>query len=454
MSIALKTVARPDFGSIGDRPRIPAQTYDRRAAAAYDRAGIDWLAVYADREHFGNMAFLTGFEPRFEEAFLLLGPGGRRILMTGNECESYAPVAGLPGLEVMLAQTLSLMAQDRSRFPRFADRLRDAGIKAGDSVGLVGWKYLEPFEDEAADTAYFVPAVYVQAFARVIGAGEGLIDKTAILMHPEHGLACQIDADQIAAFEWASVKASVAVWDIVSATRPGEQEYTAVSRMGYSGAPLNVHTMFASASKGETVIGLRSATARMLRKGDGVTTAIGHWGALSSRAGLLDDGNDDFLAISKGYFSGLISWYETVGIGVEGGAVYEAVTSALGASQLRSALNPGHLGGYEEWVHSPVRPGSTDRIRSGMPFQVDIIPVPVPAGWALNCEDAVVFADEALRQELATKHPDCAARIEARRRFMQDQIGVTLRPEILPTSSTPLLLAPFWLKSESVLVRD
>lgn len=45
--------------------------------------------------------------------------------------------------------------------------------------------------------------------------------------------------------------------------------------MGYAGEALNVHTTFASASAGDPVIGLRSATARRPRRGDGVTTAIG-----------------------------------------------------------------------------------------------------------------------------------------------------------------------------------
>src|SRR6185437_6084337 len=74
MPVSLKAVSLPDFGTSPEQPQIPAATYEARVAAAYDRAACDWLAVYADREHFGNMAFLTGFEPRFEEAFLLLGP--------------------------------------------------------------------------------------------------------------------------------------------------------------------------------------------------------------------------------------------------------------------------------------------------------------------------------------------------------------------------------------------
>jgi hypothetical protein len=254
-------------------------------------------------------------------------------------------------------------------------------------VGLVGWKYLEPLEDEAPETAFFVPAVHVQAFQRAVAASGRLRDVTQVLMHPENGVAVTIDADQIAAFEWAATRSSLAMWRIVSGVREGDSEFDAVSRMGYAGDALNVHTMFASASKGEPVIGLRSATGRKPRRGDGVTAAVGHWGGLSSKAGLFDVENDTFLAIAKGYFRGLISWYETAAIGVEGGTLHEAVISALAKSNLRPALNPGHLGGYEEWTHSPVRPGSADRIRSGMHFQVDIIPTPIADGWALNCED-------------------------------------------------------------------
>ena len=37
------------------------------------RAGYDRLVVYADREHSANLSFLTGFDPRFEEALLVVG---------------------------------------------------------------------------------------------------------------------------------------------------------------------------------------------------------------------------------------------------------------------------------------------------------------------------------------------------------------------------------------------
>jgi len=454
MTISLKQVALPDFGPLGDQPAIPAAVHEARVAAAYGAAGVDWLAVYADREHFGNIAFLSGFEPRFEEAFLLLGPGGRRVLLTGNESESYAALAVLPGLTVLRSQSLSLMAQDRTQEPRLADRLRDAGIKPGDSVGLVGWKYLEEEEDEDAAAGFYVPAVYSRMFERIVGASGRVVDATRVLMHPETGLRAAIDADQIAAFEWAATRCSLMLWNIVSGVREGDSEFDAVARMGYAGDPLNVHTMFASASAGENIIGLRSPTGRRPKRGDGVTTAIGVWGALASRAGLFDSGNDDFLVPAKAYFEALVTWYETADVGVAGGDLHAAVVGKLAQGGLRSALNPGHLTGHEEWMHSPVRPGSTERLRSGMPFQIDVIPTPLKAGWALNCEDPVTFADAALRAELQTKHPEAWARIEKRRAFMRDALGVSVKESILPLSSTPLYLPPFWLRADHVLVRE
>lgn len=453
MTISLSQVALPDFGPLGVQPEVPRATFAKRAEEALRRAGTDWLAVYADREHFGNIAFLSGFEPRFEEALLLLGPGGKRVLLTGNESEGYAPLARLDGLDVLLMQGFSLMGQDRSRHARLGDRLADAGLRRGQTVGLVGWKYMTP-ETGETEGGFFVPDFVVAALAAAVGGREGLSEATPVLMHPANGLRTILDLDQIAAFEWVAAKVSAQLMPVVAGARPGDSEFEALGRLPYEGDPLNVHTMFASASAGETVIGLRSPTARRLKQGDGVTTALGYWGALSSRAGLLDTGNDDFLVKAKSYFAGLCSWYETAGIGVSGDELDRTVRAKLAEGGLQPALNPGHLGGHEEWLHSPVRPGSTETLASGMLMQVDVIPTPIPAGQSLNCEDTVVFADAALREGLRQHYPQAWSRIEQRRAFMADKIGVSLREDILPLSSNPLYLPPFWLKADHVLTRS
>ena len=139
---------------------------------------------------------------------------------------------------------------------------------------------------------------------------------------------------------------------------------------------------------------------------------------------MIADHDEAFLKTAAAYFDGLIAWYEAADIGVAGEAVFAAVTERLARGALQSALNPGHLTGHDEWIHTPIRPGSPERIASGMPFQVDIIPTPMRAGWALNCEDGVVFADTALRAELKARHPAVVERIEARRKFVRDELGI------------------------------
>lgn len=453
-SIRLRETALPDFGLPVEPPRIPPSTYERRCRAAYKAAGTRWLVVYGDREHFANIIFLSGFDPRFEEALLLLGPGDRRIIVAGNECVDYAPLALLPGVEIVLAQSFGLMGQDRSRAPRLDDVLKQAGIRTGDGVALAGWKYLEPREWPGSLPTFFAPSFIVDVLRAIAGDAAAVSDATPVLMHPTEGLRAVIDADQIALHEWAGARASSMLWSILSGVKIGDSEYAAMSRMTYEGEPFNVHPMLASGDASSPVVGLRSPGMRRLKRGDGIVGAIGLWGGLSARGGLLSEADDDFLKVASTYYQGLVAWYESADIGSEGGDIFAAVTEALARGGLRSALNPGHLTGYDEWVHSPIQPGYSGKITSGMPFQVDIIPVPMRMGQALNCEDPVVFADQALRAEIAVRHPAVAQRIARRRTFVSEGIGIDLKEAILPLSSTPLCLAPFWLKPNLLLARN
>src|SRR5690606_19707008 len=164
--------------------------------------------------------------------------------------------------------------------------------------------------------------------------------------------------------------------------------------------------------------------------------------------------NDAFVALAGHYFDGLVSWYDTAAIGVTGGVLHDTVVETLARGKLRSMFNEGHLVSYDEWSHSPVRPGSVEKLRSGMVFQVDIIPTPMPTGKALNCEDAVAIADAALRADLSAKHPETWSRIEARRVFMRDKLGVSLGEHLLPLSNIQVCLPPLWLRPNLLLVRD
>nr|NLJ02706.1 hypothetical protein [Bacillota bacterium] len=39
-------------------------------------AGLDFVVIYADKEHGANFSYLTGFSPRFEEGLLIVAPSG------------------------------------------------------------------------------------------------------------------------------------------------------------------------------------------------------------------------------------------------------------------------------------------------------------------------------------------------------------------------------------------
>jgi hypothetical protein len=444
MSIALRHAPPPATVIPLERPVLPPAEYERRMDALYAAAALDWVVVYGDREHAANLVFCCGFDPRFEEALLLLGPARRRILVVGNEGLGYAPLAGAP-LAVALAQSLSLPGQPRDLAPRLGDLLVNNGITTGARVGVVGWKYLEP--EEAPDPALpaFVPAFLVATLRHCIGAGSVLRDITHLLMHPERGHKSHNSAAQLAAYEWGASRASAAVLRIVAGTRPGMAELEAATLMQYAGEPLSCHPMLV-ADNGP-IVGLRSPTARRIAAGDGITTAIGYWGGLCCRAGLLRDTPEPVFheQYVTPYFRAIAAWWSKLRIGVTGGELHDAVLAELADAPFRPALNPGHLIAVDEWTHSPIRPDSAERIASGMALQCDIIPAPMPDGWVLNCEDTVAIADAALRAELAAAYPDLWQRVVSRRTWMQEALGITLADEVLPFSQAPAGLAPYWL---------
>jgi hypothetical protein len=313
---------------------------------------------------------------------------------------------------------------------------------------MAGWKYLEASECDDPTRPAYVPAHMVDAARGLVGADGAVVDATPVLMHPATGLrAVMNSASQIASFEWSAMRAAAAVISIVQGAPPG---FEAAGLAGYQGDPLSAHTMFVSGS-GE-IVGLCSPGPQIIRYGDGVTTAVSLWGSLACRAGMMlgEPEPGFFSQVAAPYFAAVATWWKTMRLGVDGGEVFEVVTSAFGSASFNSALNPGHLVSFDEWVHSPIRPGSREKIASGMLFQSDIIPAPLAPGQALNCEDTCAIADAALREGLREAYPEVWARIDWRRAFLRDQLGIEVADEVLPLSLAPAYLPPFWLCADLV----
>ena len=91
--------------------------------------------------------------------------------------------------------------------------------------------------------------------------------------------------------------------------------------------------------------------------------------------------------------------------------------------------------------------------RSGMVFQVDIIPATGTDYFTTNVEDGLALADESLRTAFAARYPAAWERIRARRRFMTEALGIDLHPDVLPFSNMPAYLPPFLLRPDHAMTR-
>ena len=166
----LVEAAWPEFGT-GERPPAASleefQSRIEAARLAMESRRLTHLVVYGDREHFANLAYLTGFDPRFEEALLVIPARDTPVLLVGNECEAYLSVSPLFAAGRLLSerfQSFSLLNQPRSSSRMLDQIFRDLGIAKGSSVGCVGWKYFSASEHPLGNRAIDLPA-YIDGYA-------------------------------------------------------------------------------------------------------------------------------------------------------------------------------------------------------------------------------------------------------------------------------------------------
>jgi hypothetical protein len=455
VKVRLAEVELPDFGIPSTVPAIPESTYiDRfeRFRSRLANLGYDAAVVYADREHSANLSYLSGFDPRFEEAILVVAGPSQPLLLTGNECVGMASSAPLP-MRVELYQEFSLPGQPRDRSRPLDVIVRTEGLSAGARVGVFGWK-------EISDRSRIeVPAFVVDVLREVVGNSGAVENANDILTAADDGMRVIHEIDQLAAMEYAATRTSSGVRDLLVGLRPGMREDDAVALLKWDGSPLSCHLMLSSGPRAS--LGLLSPSDRVIERGDRFTTAFGVWGALNCRAGfVVEDASElppeisDYVArLVAPYFSAIVEWYEALHIGQTGGVLYDIIERRLGDPFFGIFLNPGHQIHLDEWVNSPVYAGSTIELRSGMALQVDVIPATGTEYFTTNIEDGIALLDASNRESFASQYPEAWERIKARRAFMQDVLGIDLHPDVLPFSNIPAYLAPFLLRPDRVMVK-
>lgn len=439
------------------KPVIPEAVFEARKralCAAMQQKNLDAVAIYADREHYANFKYYTGVDPRFEEALLVVHAEGDVCAALGNECLSLADTASIE-IRPVFCQMFSLPSQPMDAFESIEKVLCDCGMRAGMRVGLIDWKLITERHCSDYRHTYSMPSYLVNAVVGIVGDAEKVTNETGMLIDPNGGLRLKAEVDAIAFFEFGACCASQSVMDMLDAARPGMSELELANRIQVFGQVITCHDYVVAGEN--TRRGLISPSSYVMKLGDDLVVSTGMEGGLTCRhaplaydASEVEGGEYYFEEIVKPYMATVFNWYEMIGLGVRCGDVYQMVQSGIPKEQFGWTLNPGHMIGYEEWMCSPIAADSDVKIESGMMFQMDIIPAspdyPTP-----NAEDGVAIADEALRAELAERYPEVYARIMARRKFAEEQIGLKLKPEVLPLSNCFAEFRPFVLRREKAV---
>ena len=444
-----------------DCARIPVPLSDATIRERADKVlagmrarALDQLVMYCDVEHGGNFQYLVGFFTRFEEALMVVNADGTFGLVLGNENLNKADKARVPVASVVHAPQFSLPNQpDAVRAP--LDKLLvQAGVRPGARVGVVGWKRLAVsagFDEHSLD----VPSFVADALVQVVGEMGELVNATDIFIGPG-GARTTVNANELAHYEFGASLASDCVLDAMDALAPGVTEMELGDKLVRYGQHTSVVTIAAAGPR--FVQGNMFPTDRAVRVGDAISLTVGYAGGLSSRAGFtasradeLPSGQRDWLdRVAIPYFGAYAHWLGCIHVGMSGGALFDEVDRVLPRSEFGWTLCPGHLTAEEEWLCSPVVEGSNWPLRSGMLFQIDIIPA-VPGYSGVNAESTVALADEGLREQVRVEYPELWDRIQARRTYLERELGICMFEDVLPLCSTVGYLRPYLLDKDSAL---
>lgn len=199
-------------------------------------------------------------------------------------------------------------------------------------------------------------------------------------------------------------------------------------------------------------------TANRVKAGDPISLTVGYAGGSSSRSGYavhtkeeLPAGCEEYLdRVAKPYFGAYATWLESIQIGMKGDALFQKIEEVLPRSQY-TELCPGHLVADGGMALFAVYEGSREVLRSGMIFQIDIIPS-VPGYGGVCAESTVVLADEALKKELEEQYPELYGRMQARASYLRQELHINLSKDVLPMCSTVGYLRPYLLNKNCALV--
>ena len=444
--------------SYEEMPVVSAQFYQSRLdalLAAMKKEGLTHVVIYADREHYSNMEFLTGFDPRFEEAILIVADGRLPMLVVGNEGDTYADKIPYH-FEKRVFPTFSLPGQPRNGGTRIEAALQEMGVTSTSKIGVIGWKWFDAKDYPDYPHQYDLPFFIMQDILKAAKAGQ-LQNATHLMIDNTYGLRVLLDEKELVMLEIAGTRTSRNVLRVLQNLSPGMTELEASEHLRIAGDPLSVH---ANVNFGENnFLALNSpTTTRRLQKGDLVGVGMAYRRSLCHKMSLYapPSGIDSRIDhVYDTYFRSIAAWYESLKDGASSGDVYSKVEQVVGPlAAFGIGLNPGHLIHTEEWTNTPFYSGSTVPITSGMAIQCDFTAVHKNLGIAVHAEDGVIIANKDMRARLAQIAPQSYSRMQNRQKFVRNILGINISDDLLPTSDIPAVYWPGLCDIHTVLAME
>ena len=418
-----------------------------------EKRGLEQLIIYGDVEHSGNFKYLMGFFTRFEEALLIIRRDGNMTFMLGNENLNKAEKARVSGKAVH-SSLFSLPNQPNRNDKTLRELLEEAGICPGVRTGIVGWKnFTSPVQDNKK--MFDLPSFLMDEIRGIIGDVRLLSNETDLFIG-ENGVRTTNNANEIAYYEYGASLASDCLLEAMDKIVPGIKETDLGSLLNEGGQHPNIVTIAAS---GERFIKANMfPTDIPVKIGDTISLTVGYCGGSSSRAayaveeaGQLPEGAKGYLEqLAVPYFSAYIHWLEEIRIGMTGGELFDKIEKILPRAEYHWSLCPGHLVAEEEWMSSPIYEGSKEMLRSGMLLQIDIIPS-IPGYGGCCAESTIALADDALKEEIHLQYPDMWERMQKRRSYITEYLGIALSPDVLPMCGTVAYFRPYMLQKDAAL---
>lgn len=450
--IKLTKVKQPDIESNVHPIFLTDETMMERKKSILDRMqmdDLDSIVIWADLEHGSNFEYLVGFLPRFEEALLVLHRNGDAQLVLGNENLNKVTKARISATPVHMPH-FSLPNQPMEVQKSVSEILSQCNLANDKKIGLVGWKnFTSKYDDN--ESLFDIPAFVVRALENCARNAK-FVNATYIFIG-EDGVRCTNNVNEFAHYEFGATLAGNCILSAMKKLEVGLSEMEVAQTLDFGGQTHSVVTIMATGNRFEKAN--MYPTDKKISLCDPLSITTGFKGGLQSRGGYavhdvseLPINLHGFVEqVAQPYFQAVVTWLEKIHIGMKGHELYDEIQAVLPKSKYGWKLNPGHLCADEEWLASPIYPESQEILKSGMLFQIDIIPS--VAGFSgISCESGIMLADKELRESIACDYPEVWQRILNRQKYMREELGIQISDEILPTSIATAYCKPYMLNKD------